>query len=799
MESLYALTSEENPVVITSIDALSLSILPKAAMIGALDYLETGEETDRERLLRRLETGGYLRTSLVEERGDYAVRGGVIDLFPPLQARPVRLEFWGDRLESIRHFDPLQQRSSDHLDALVLLPINEILQEKEHIARARSKGRLPSQDETNAFPGQEAWLSHYYSGLNSVFDYLPDKALLALVDPYEVEKRGTGFAAKFQKEAEKYRQEAVDSGRPFPELEGILLSRDRLEENLRCFQRLEFSELALAGQDHATRAIHLGDIHAIEEDLELRVPGKGKVSMVPLAEKISAWLALGCRVVLVCRTKQQAARLKDILSNYKVEVEETVNRWADLSGGKGLSICLGRLSRGFGWLALGMVVVSEDEIFGPKRSHAGAGPGAAAGGGLSWTSFSLLKTGDLVVHQDHGIGRYRGLCKMEIAERVNDFAKIEYDNNDQLYVPADRISVLQKYVGAEEKDTKLDRLGGRSWDLVKKRAKKSIREIARQLVEIYAVRKYRKGFAYSRPDNAYREFETTFEHEETSDQIKAIDAVLSDMESEQPMDRLVCGDVGFGKTEVAIRAAFKAVMDGKQVAILVPTTVLAEQHYETFKKRMEPYKIRVGVLSRFKTRSEQKEIAAQVRSGKVDVLLGTHRILQPDISFRDLGLLVIDEEQRFGVKQKEKLKKYRSLVDVLSLTATPIPRTLHLSLAGIRDLSIIETPPEDRLAIKTYLSTYDEATIRHALESEIERGGQVFFVHNRVQSIERMVQRTEEAGTARPFRRRTRADEGEGSGGNDDPFSSQGNRRPGLHNHHRVGPRHPDRQHHHYQ
>jgi transcription-repair coupling factor (superfamily II helicase) len=272
--------------------------------------------------------------------------------------------------------------------------------------------------------------------------------------------------------------------------------------------------------------------------------------------------------------------------------------------------------------------------------------------------------------------------------------------------------------------------------LAKQKAKKSIREIARQLVEIYALRKHRKGYAFSRPDNYYREFEATFEHEETRDQIKTIDDVLSDMESEQPMDRLVCGDVGFGKTEVAIRAAFKAVMDGKQVALLVPTTVLAEQHYETFRKRVDPYQIKVGVLSRFKTKAEQKEVIAKVRSGRIDVLIGTHRILQKDIGFQDLGLLIIDEEQRFGVKQKETLKRYRALVDVLALTATPIPRTFHMSLVGIRDLSIIETPPEDRLAIQTYLSPYDKPTIIHAIEFELERGGQVFFVHNRVQTIE---------------------------------------------------------------
>jgi transcription-repair coupling factor (superfamily II helicase) len=327
---------------------------------------------------------------------------------------------------------------------------------------------------------------------------------------------------------------------------------------------------------------------------------------------------------------------------------------------------------------------------------------------------------------------------MEIDHKANDFVIIEYARKDRLYIPADRISILQKYVGASEGDSKLDQLGGRSWNIAKQKARRSVKKIAKQLIELYALRKYRKAYAFSPGDHYYREFEATFEHEETPDQIKAIEDVLEDMTSEQAMDRLICGDVGFGKTEIAVRAAFKAVSDGKQVALLVPTTVLAEQHYETFRKRMDPYSIRTGILSRFKTRTDQSETLGRLRSGKIDVLVGTHRILQKDVEFRDLGLLIIDEEQRFGVKQKETLKRYRALVDVLAITATPIPRSFQMSMMGVRDLSIIETPPEDRLAIQTYLSTYDEPLIARAIHSELERGGQVFFVHNRVRTIDTM-------------------------------------------------------------
>lgn len=737
IQALYALVSGKDPIVVTSTEAALLKIVPKETLSAVPEYMEVGEEVEREQFIQRLYVNGYLRTSLVEERGDYSVRGGVIDIFPPLYPWPLRLEFWGDRLESIRGFDPLSQRSTEHLKEATLLPVSEIIMGKENVKRARSMGRLPGkmQDGFSPFPGQEAWLNHFYSRLDTLFGYFPSSGLLTLVNPHNLEMESRRFTERFSRDAEMYRQEAEERGSPFPDINGLLLGPEKVKKIFGDYQCLIFSELAIEKQGGPSRSIHIGDTSRFDEDIDVRVAGKGRVSVAPLAAKLAQWLEMGARVVLVCRTEQQARRLEEILHNYQVQVEEIVTSWVQVSSGGGLSICLGRLSRGFIWPDPGIYVVSEDEIFGPKRSGTKTS-GKRAVGDLNWTSFGKLQVGNLVVHQDHGIGQYGGLCKMEIDKKVNDFVIIEYDNNDRLYVPADRISILQKYIGADERFPKLDRLGGHSWEVAKEKATKSIKEIAKQLVEIYALRKYRKGYAFSRSDNAYREFEATFEHEETRDQIKAIEDVLSDMESENPMDRLICGDVGFGKTEVAIRAAFKSTMDGKQVALLVPTTILAEQHYGTFKKRMDPYGVRVGVLSRFKTKREQSEVIAKVRSGKIDILIGTHRILQKDIVFRELGLLIIDEEQRFGVKQKEALKRYRALVDVLALTATPIPRTLHLSLMGVRDLSIIETPPEDRLAIQTYLTPFDKPTIKHAIEAEVERGGQVFFVHNRVQTIE---------------------------------------------------------------
>lgn len=736
IQSLYGLATDTNPLVITSLEAISLKVLPKKALVNSVEYLEVGEETERESLIKRLETGGYNRVSLVEEKGDYSVRGGVIDLSSPLYPLPVRLEFWGDRIESIRRFDPLSQRSQGQMSEMVLVPANEIIMEADNIKRARSMGRLPNQPENGMrFSGQEAWINHFYPSLDTLLDYVPKNGLIILFDPHRLDSESQRMGNKFNKDVERFRTESAEKGLPFPETEGLFIPFEEMGRRLEGQRRLDFTELDLGGGGPSKQVIEVKGHVRQEGDLELRLAGKGKVSLAPLAERISLWLANHATVVLVSRTEQQAGRLKEILGSYDLQVDRVVKSWVGIRAGRGLTICLGRLSEGFSWPEVNLYVVSEDEIFGSKRAK--SRPKRKAGDtALAWSSLSQLEEGDLVVHDEHGIGRYCGLTKMEIEQKTNDFVIIEYAANDRLYIPAPRISILQKYIGVEDSHVKLDRLGGHSWSMAKEKAKKSIKRIAKQLTELYALRKYRKGFAFSPPDNYFREFEATFEHEETVDQVKTIDTVLDDMRSDQPMDRLICGDVGFGKTEVALRAAFKAVADGKQVALLVPTTVLAEQHKETFRKRMEPYSISVDILSRFKTRKEQSEVLARVRSGKADITIGTHRLLQKDVKFANLGLLIIDEEQRFGVKQKEALKKYRALVDVLAITATPIPRTFQMSMMGLRDLSIIETPPEDRHAIQTYLSPYDEALIVRAITAELERNGQVFFVHNRVHSIE---------------------------------------------------------------
>jgi transcription-repair coupling factor (superfamily II helicase) len=654
----------------------------------------------------------------------------------------VRIEFWGDTVESIRLFDPRSQRSGTELGELTVLPACEVILSTSAVKRARSMGRLPGDiTKGERFQGQEAWLSHFYSHLDTIFEYLPKEGLVCVIESGGFASRAREVLDRLQREAARLRDEAMEEGKPFPQVEELLVTSELLEQSIDRYPRIDFLNLPVdpAGRSAGLAVDFSGVLReSVEHDLTDVYPKRE--SIAALAERLMAWLEQGCQVMLICRTEQQAGRLKEILLNYHIQVNDILPEWTDAKKRKGLFICLGYLSRGFRLLETGLVVITEDEIFGEKtgRKKRYESDGKQA---IPWTGFSQLKAGDLVVHKEHGIGRFEGLTKREVENRIRDFVIIAYAHNDRLYIPADKIHILQKYVGVDEENPQIDTLGGKSWAMAKKKAKKAIERIAKDLVKLYAMRKLLKGFAFSKPDTYYREFEANFEHEETPDQSKVIDEVLTDMESERPMDRLICGDVGFGKTEVAMRAAFKAVADGKQVGILVPTTVLAEQHHRTLSKRFSSYPVRVAALSRFSSRTCQTRIVQELRMGKIDIVIGTHRLLSDDVEFKELGLLIIDEEQRFGVRAKEKLKRLRQSVDVLAMTATPIPRTLHMSLMGVRDLSIIQTPPADRLSIQTYVARYDEDIIRHAVERELERGGQVFFVHNRVQTIDQIAHR----------------------------------------------------------
>ena len=739
IEALYALSTLRDAIVVTSLEAIISRLLPKKMLLNSVDYIAINEEIDRDDLIKKLLTFGYLRTSLVEERGDFSVRGGVIDLYPPLYDSAVRVEFWGNTVESIRLFNPADQRSKSDLKELIILPANEIILGPSNIKRARSMGRLPSPLESvGSFPGIEAWLQHFYPHLDTIFSYLPKEAYICIAQSDNFTDRASSILDKLNKEKGRFKDECLEKGKPFPQTDGLFLEVKELKMTMAGYPKISFFDLNI-NTDFKKEGlvIDFKESQVTETEYDYKDIALPKVSLAPLAVKVKKWSDEGNQIVLICRTEQQAGRLKEILLNYQIIAQEISSDWSKIKRKKGLYICLGYLSQGFRFLSSNLIIITEDEIFGVKsgRERRKKNDRVQA---IPWTGFSQLKVGDLVVHQDHGIGRYGGLLKMEIASRVRDFVIIEYAYNDRLYIPADRINIIQKYIGLDDDNPQLDRLGGKSWLIAKKKAKRSIEKIAKDLVKIYAMRKFLKGFSFSKVDNYYREFEATFDYEETPDQIKAIDDILSDMESGRPMDRLICGDVGFGKTEVAMRAAFKAVMDGKQVAILAPTTVLVEQHHQTFSKRFASYPVRIAVLSRFISKPEQKGIIRDLYLGKIDIIIGTHRILSDDVIFKDLGLFIIDEEQRFGVKDKEKIKKYRHSIDIIAMTATPIPRTLHMSLMGVRDLSIIQTPPADRLSIQTYVARFDEDIISHAIEKELDRGGQTFFVHNRVQTIETM-------------------------------------------------------------
>jgi transcription-repair coupling factor (superfamily II helicase) len=714
-----ALTSREPFFLVASAAALREKLPPKSRLQDAWMYLVIGEEIPRQEFLRWLQNCGYERRPLVEDRGEFSVRGGIIDLFPPLYDRPVRLEFWGDTLESLRFFDPATQRSQELLEDLVVLPASEVILDdaaREQALQGRSKRRDPRfwqhVQEGIHFSGIERHLAEFYPETHTLWDYLPPETLIVEWDPLNLAQSLENLAAEAVGEPSGWLDDAPWDARraPFATVSCHVLPLGETEGPGRFFIQTEKNE-GLAR--------------------ELAEAGGEDGRLAPaLAQRLAEWQDHGQHVVLVSLNRHRAQRLAQLLAEEGLSCE--LNPQPDWKAPRLVEITVGEVSGGFRLPAAGLIVLTEDEALGYRpegRRRRETRPPQYL------TSLGDLNEGDFVVHVDHGIGVYHGLVKLEAGAGVNDFLELAYQNSDRLFIPVDRLHLVQKYLGVEGVAPRMDKLGGKSWEKTKGRVKKAVEKIARELVELYAARRVLPGHAFSPPDPVFREFEATFSYEETQDQLQAIQEVLEDMAADKPMDRLICGDVGYGKTEVALRAAFKTAMDGFQVALLVPTTVLAEQHYDTFAKRLAPYPLEVRVLSRFKPPAEQKRLLNELAQGKIDIVIGTHRLLSKDVTCRNLGLLIIDEEQRFGVKQKEKLKEWRRTVDVLTLTATPIPRTLQLSLTGLRELSLINTPPENRRAIRTYLCRPEKAVIQAAIRRELARQGQVFFVHNRVRNL----------------------------------------------------------------
>jgi transcription-repair coupling factor (superfamily II helicase) len=745
---LFRLTSGDVRAVVAPISALIQKVLPRHVLGEVSQYLVTGEEADREELLAKLVRLGYASVPLVEDPATFSVRGGILDIFTPNLPLPVRIEFFGDFVETIRAFDPVSQRSLHPLPELIILPSREMLlpgESSEFAGRLKkrcddlgiSAGRRRELLERlqNAIfpPGIEYLQPLFHPDLETIFAYTGPDTVVTLIDPAAIAAAETSFRG----ELATAEQRALEEERIFCAGDELFLSGEALQQQISRQRLLLIPALELLEEGTGKDVVRF----AVDDnrDLKMDLSPDSEAVLKPIAGKIFAWLGDKYRVICACHQLGQAERLHELLSHYALPLAVSEQEFPAARGRRDsrVEIITGEISRGFRLRDEGLVVIAEEEIFGRRVKRRGI---SEARKKQILTSLAELKPGDPMVHLDFGVGIYRGLHHVSLQGGEGDFLLLEYAGSDKLYLPVDRINLVQRYIGAEGAEPRVDRLGGAAWDKAKAKAREAVQEMAAELLKIYASRQVHDGFAFAPPDDLFREFEAAFAFEETPDQMSAIEDVLRDMESAKPMDRLVCGDVGYGKTEVAMRAAFKAVMDGKQVAVLVPTTVLAQQHLETFGARFSAYPVKVEMLSRFRSPKEQKAILEGVKKGDVDIIIGTHRLIQKDVAFKDLGLLIIDEEQRFGVTHKERLKQFRAVVDIMTLTATPIPRTLYMSIMGIRDLSIIDTPPVDRLAIKTFVARFSDELIREAIMREIRRGGQVFFVHNRVQSIGAMAE-----------------------------------------------------------
>ncbi|MFA5072851.1 MAG: transcription-repair coupling factor [Nitrospirota bacterium] len=735
MAFLYRLITQQNGIYVVPAKALMQKLLPWEVFVNSVKTITQTTQIDPEEFIQFLVSNGYEQASLVTRVGEFSRRGGIIDFFSPERENPVRLELFGSSIESLREFDAETQRSLQEIQEAVILPVRELVltpEQKEQLSDRGMEAPLLDQIRQGIIPPGAEFLAPFFYPLSTLFNYVPENSVFVLIEPDDVRKTIDGFVI----DIEKGRREEIEEGRVLPEIPELYLDSPSIENELGTFQRIDLPLLgSTAGYRMDTKSsawLGMRLTKPLEQEQPKGNPLPG--SMPDLVEKLKQ-LRKESRILFVSGTEEAATRLKKFFMDYDLGITSGIAFPEQDSGPWPILLATGRLSEGFFWRDLGISVITEEEIFG-KKIHRPAPKKSKITPFLS--TFKELKPGDFVVHADYGVGEYQGLTHINIDSIETDFLTLRYEPDAVLHVPLYSLDKVQKYIGVEGIAPKLDRLGGQAWTRTKEKIKKDILEMARQLVAIYAAREAMQRVPFSSPDNLYREFEGAFPFEETPDQEHAIEEVLSDMQRPRPMDRVVCGDVGYGKTEVALRAAFKAVEDGFQVAVLVPTTLLADQHFRTFAERFGLFSVTVDMLSRFRTKAEQQKTLRDLQHGIVDVVIGTHRLLQKDVAFKNLGLLIVDEEHKFGVRHKERIKEFKNLVDVLTLTATPIPRTLHMSLAGLRDLSIIQTPPLDRQSIQVSLARFGKRVIREAIMHELNRKGQVFFVHNRVQDIDRM-------------------------------------------------------------
>ena len=744
IEVLNKLSNHQKGVYIVPVAGLRKILPPQSMWATNQIRFQMGEDIDLDEVLNQLVQMGYQRTGMVSTPGEFSLRGGIVDIFPLTTQNPVRIELFDTEIDSIRFFSVEDQRSIDKLNEIEIGPATEVLLKYENMERliheinaglstslkkvksAAVKEKMTeyigyevSQLENGQVPEQIfKYLSLAYEKPSSLLDYLPEDGVL-FFDEYS---RVQEMSESLEKEEAEWYTSLLQEGQiiqdvPVSHTFSSLVSKTKLP-------KVYFSLFLRHIPNTSPQNIF---------NVSTKPMQNFHGQMNVLKAELDRWKKGRYTVVLLGPDEERVKKLQRVLDDYKIEIAFVEDGDKLLPGS--IQMINGSLTSGFELPLQKLAVITEEELFNKKTQKKPRRQKLSNAERIK--SYSELKVGDHVVHVNHGIGKFLGIETLEINGVHKDYLHVKYQGNDKLYVPVDQIELVQKYVASENKDPKLYKLGGSEWKKVKSKVQSSVQDIADDLIKLYAEREAAKGYAFSPDGDMQREFEMAFPYEETDDQLRSVSEIKHDMERERPMDRLLCGDVGYGKTEVAIRAAFKAIADGKQVAILVPTTILAQQHYETIKERFQDFPVEIGLLSRFRTRKQQQETTKGLKNGTVDIVVGTHRLLSKDIQYRDIGLLIIDEEQRFGVTHKEKIKQLKTNIDVLTLTATPIPRTLHMSMLGVRDLSVIETPPENRFPVQTYVMEYNGALIKEAIEREMARNGQVYFLYNRVEDIER--------------------------------------------------------------
>ena len=723
---LQKILAGDYEIIVVSAEILAQRLPQKDKFKNAKIFLEVNESAEIDTLVKKFLQIGYERYELVQGRGQFAVRGGILDIFPVNSANPIRIDFFGDDIDSVRIFDIVTQRSIEEINGIEIPPAREIFFKNEEerlnvLSRIKAasgdnagvmiKNDLERFEASSYFPGIDRYTTIILDDYDTLLDYLPFEKCEVLFIADEPDRIYENFELKETDFAEQCKN-MLEKGYILPDLANLYDAHHKFlkkTEEISSVYLKTLGSFKTSGVSKTnTFTLPARSISGFGENLRI------------LVDQIKEWEKLNNKITILAGNKGRCDRLKEMLEEQGISFNK-------------LKFEIGSLNKSFEYMELKLIVISDNELFttGVQRSKRKGKKGK----GKPINSFTDLVQGDYIVHDLHGIGQYMGLEQVTVMGVTRDYIKIKYKDGGFLYVPTNQMNLVQKYIGAEGHAPKVSKLGSGDWERAKKKVKESLKQLAEELVRLYASRQASKGYAFSQDTVWQKEFEEAFPFEETDDQLQCTEELKHDMESERPMERLLCGDVGYGKTEVALRAVFKAVMDSKQVAFLVPTTVLAQQHYKNFVKRFEDFPIKVDYICRFRTPAEQRNIIKKVKRGEIDVLVGTHRLIQKDIEFKDLGLLVVDEEQRFGVAHKERIKEAQPNVDILTLSATPIPRTLHMSMVQIRDISIIEEPPEERHPVQTYVIEYEPPVIREAVYKELARGGQVFYLYNKVKTI----------------------------------------------------------------